>query len=174
MRTISNANRLFRGNLYRSFDISSSGMTAQRRVMDAVASNIANASTTNVDGQGNPYLRRRVHMQTDPRQSFAVSLRQESMKLLMSEEGHIQPDSIKRQMENTPLVEGNELEMPNMRKNVIYDPAHPDADENGFVVMPDVNIIDEMADLMVASRAFEANVTVLNAAKGMISKSLEI
>ena len=72
------------------------------------------------------------------------------------------------------LVTGLETEIPNMRKNVIYDPTHPDADANGYVTMPDVNILDEMADLMIAQRSFEANVTVINAAKSMITKSLEI
>ena len=61
-----------------------------------------------------------------------------------------------------------------MHKNVVHDPSHPDADENGYVTYPDVNVLEEMSDLMIANRAFEANVTVINAAKQMISKSLEI
>ena len=58
--------------------------------------------------------------------------------------------------------------------NVIYDPSHPDADPDGFVVMPDINILEEMVDLMVASRAYDANITVIGAAKSMISRALEI
>jgi flagellar basal-body rod protein FlgC len=77
-------------------------------------------------------------------------------------------------MDTTPLVEWVQQEIPNQLRNVIYDPSHPDADANGFVTMPDVNILEEMADLMIASRAFDANVTVIDAAKSMITKSLSI
>lgn len=174
MNTIRYANRLFRGNIYRSIDIAASGMTAQRKKMDAISSNIANISTTNADGAGNPYLRRHVVMGTVPEQTFSRALREATVKMARTKPGHILPTRSYKRTELTPLVEGNEIEIPNIRKNVIYDPTHPDANQEGFVVMPDVNIIEEMVDLMVASRAFEANVTVINAAKNMISKSLEI
>ena len=174
MKTIRLINRLFRGNIYRSFDISASGMTAQRMRMDTISSNIANVSTTNADGAGNPYLRRHVVMNPAPKQTFASSLREAKLKIARTKTGHMLPSRWSRRTELTPLVEGEETEIPNMRKNVVYDPSHPDADANGFVVYPDINIVEEMVDLMVASRAFEANVTVINAAKSMITKSLEI
>jgi flagellar basal-body rod protein FlgC len=78
------------------------------------------------------------------------------------------------QKETSPLVKAAEKDMPNLRKNVVFDPSHPDADADGYVVYPDVNIVEEMVDLMVSSRAFDADVTVINAAKSMITKSLEI
>ena len=174
MKVVRYADRLFRGNIYRSIDIAASGMTAQRMRMDAISSNIANISTTNADGAGNPYLRQNVVMRTFPERTFSGALREATVKMARTKPGHILPTQLYERAELTPLVEGNEIEIPNVRKNVIYDPSHPDADQEGFVVMPDINIIEEMVDLMVASRAFEANVTVINAAKNMISKSLEI
>ena len=174
MKVIRYADRLFRGNIYRSLNIAASGMTAQRKRMDAISSNIANISTTNADGAGNPYLRRHVVMRPDPRQTFLSALREETIKLKRTRPGHMLPSRSYTRTELTPFVEGTEIEIPNMRKNVMYDPSHPDADADGFVVMPGINILDEMADLMIAQRSFEANVTVINAAKSMISKSLEI
>ena len=174
MKAIRYANRLFRGNIYRSLDIAASGMSAQRRRMDAISSNIANISTTNVDGAGNPYLRKNVVMRPDPKVTFSGALREASLKLARTKRWHMSSTQSFKKTELTPLVAGNEIEIPNMRKNVVYDPNHPDADANGFVVYPDLNILEEMSDMMIAGRVFEANVTVINAAKNMITKSLEI
>ena len=162
------------GNIYRSLDIAASGMSTQRMRMDAISSNIANVSTTNADGAGNPYLRRHVLMTTSPGKRFAEVLGAETMKLRRTRAGHISPTKTPKRVEMAPLVAGTEIEIPNMKKNVVYDPSHPDADPNGFVTMPDINVLDEMADLMIAQRSFEANVTVIAAAKNMITKSLEI
>ena len=174
MRTVDMKTSLFRGNLYRSIDIAGSGLTAQRMKMDAVSSNIANVATTRVDG-GGPYLRRQVLMSPDPRQTFSQAMERAMMPLDTTEPGHL-PNvrAIGPRTETTPLVGADEKDIPNMRKNVVYDPSHPDADADGYVVYPDVNIVEEMVDLMVASRAFDADVTVINAAKSMITKSLEI
>ena len=175
MNVISHTHRLFRGNIYRSIDIAASGMTANRKSMDAIASNIANISVTNADGNGNPYLRRHVTMKPNPEKTFFDTLKRASLKLIRTRSGHIRErERIEKRKEETPLVEGEEIEIPNMKKNVVYDPSHPDADGEGFVTYPDINIVEEMVDLMVASRAFDANVTVVNAAKEMITKSLEI
>ena len=175
MKFISHRENLFRGNIYRSIDIAASGMTAQRKRMDAISSNIANKSVTNVDGNSNPYLRRHVTMMPDPEQTFAITLRKAALKIRPSRRWHItEIDAIGRGREKTPLVESEEIEIPNMKKNVVYDPSHPDANAEGFVTYPDINIVEEMVDLMVASRAFEANITVVNAAKEMITRSLEI
>ena len=175
MKAISLKNSLFRGNIYRSFDIAASGMTAQRQRMDAVSSNIANVSVARVEGKQGPYLRRHVLMSADPQQSFAQTLQRASLRLDTTSYQHIsEPGIVSSNTETPPLVKGQEIEIPNMKKNMQYDPSHPDADKDGYVVYPDINIIEEMVDLMVASRAFEANVTVVNAAKGMITKSLEI
>ncbi len=174
MRTVRNIDSMIGGNVYRSLDIAASGLTAQRKRMDAISSNIANASTTNADGAGNPYLRRHVVMSTNPEKRFAEILGNETMKLRRTRPAHISPSGSPKREEMAPLVLGTATEIPNMRKNVIFDPDHPDADANGYVTMPDINVLDEMADLMIAQRSFEANVTVINAAKSMITKSLEI
>jgi len=175
MKTIPYSNRLFRGNIYRSIDIAATGMTSQRKRMDAIASNIANAEVTNVDGNGAPYLRRHVVMNRVPEKSFRSALKEMTLKVGTTNPGHInRMNNFSRSEDITPLVEGNEIEIPNVGKNILYDPSHPDADVDGYVVYPDVNVVEEMVDLMVASRSFEANITVVNAAKQMIMKSLEI
>lgn len=175
MEFITHKESLFRGNIYRSIDIAGSGMTAQRKRMDAISSNIANMSVTNADGNGNPYLRRHVVMKPDPEQTFSFKLKEASLKMRRSRRWHIPaPDAMLKRRELTPLVAGEEIEIPNMKKNVVYEPSHPDADADGYVTYPDINIVEEMTDLMISSRVFEANVTVVNAAKQMIMKSLDI
>lgn len=175
MDYISHKESLFRGNIYRSIDIAGSGLTAQRKRMDAISSNIANISVTNVDGNGNPYLRRHVVMKPDPEKTFSQTLKKADLRLRRTRRWHIpESDFMMRKKELTPLVAGDEIEIPNMKKNVVYDPSHPDADANGYVTYPDINIVEEMIDLMIASRSFEANVTVINAAKQMVMKSLDI
>jgi flagellar basal-body rod protein FlgC len=165
---------LVRGNIYSSLDIAASGMTAQRKKMDAVSSNIAHVSVTSVNG-GGPYLRRQVIMEPASSLQFADALKRVSLTMKNSRSSHLpQSGMTDNNTNDISFVEGVEVEIPNMKKNVVYDPSHPDAGENGFVTYPDINIIEEMVDLIVASRAFEANVTVINAAKLMISKSLEI
>ena len=175
MKYISHIESLFRGNIYRSIDIAASGMTAQRKRLDAISSNIANMSVTNVDGNGNPYLRKQVVMKPNPEKLFPLALKKAMLKIKHTRHGHIaEVDPLGRRMEVTPLVEGEDIEIPNMKKNVVYDPSHPDANAEGYVTYPDINIVEEMVDMMVASRAFDANITVINSAKQMIAKSLEI
>ncbi len=174
MKAISYRDSLFRGNIYRSMDIAGAGMTAQRQRLDAISSNIANMSVTNVDGNGSPYLRRQVIMRPDPDTSFAGSLREATMRLIRTDPAHMKERGISERRDLPPLVAGETRELPNERKNVVYDPTHPDADAEGFVVYPDVDFMEEMVDLTVAGRAFEANVTVMNAAKQMITRSLDI
>jgi flagellar basal-body rod protein FlgC len=174
MRTVQEIDLITRGNIYRSLEIAGSGLTALRRRMDAIASNIANAETTNVDGAGNPYLRQAVIMRSTASQTFQSALGEATTRLLRTNPGHLDSTPDYTRMDTTPLVEWVQQEIPNQLRNVIYDPSHPDADANGFVTMPDVNILEEMADLMIASRAFDANVTVIDAAKSMITKSLSI
>lgn len=156
--------------------VAASGMASQRKRMDAVASNIANAQVTNVDGNGNPYLRKQVVMGTVPDRLFVTALKKQmKLNVSRSSDAHLLPDNtIDRRREIPPLVEGNEIEIANIGKNIQYDPTHPDADENGYVTYPDVNILEEMTELMHASRSYEANVTVINASKQMIMKALDI
>ncbi|MCI3919030.1 flagellar basal body rod protein FlgC [Paenibacillus sp. TRM 82003] len=145
--------------LTNGFDISSSALTAQRLRMDVISSNIANAETTRgkfVDGKWVPYSRKLVVMEPKGQSSFADILNG-------------------KMRENTG--EGVKVtriyDDPAPHKQV-YNPTHPDADENGFVLMPNVDILKEMVDMISATRSYEANVTALNASKSLITKALEI
>lgn len=133
---------------FSSFDISASGIYAQRVRMDVIAENIANADSTRT-ANGGPYRRQRV--------TFAAAY----------------DDAIKR---GNPVkgvqVEGITEDPTDFR--TVYDPGHPDADKNGYVRMPNVNVVEEMVDMISATRAYEANVTALNATKSMIASAIDI
>ncbi|RKN86526.1 flagellar basal body rod protein FlgC [Paenibacillus ginsengarvi] len=145
--------------LTNGFDISSSALTAQRFRMDVISSNIANADTTRgklVDGKWVPYQRKVVTMEAKEPSPFSALLSQ-SMR--------------DKTGEGVRVTRVFEDEAPFKQ---VYNPTHPDADERGYVEMPNVDLLKEMVDLMAASRSYEANVTALNASKAMISKALEI
>ncbi|WNQ13728.1 flagellar basal body rod protein FlgC [Paenibacillus aurantius] len=141
------------------FDISSSALTAQRLRMDVISSNIANAETTRgrmVDGKWVPYQRKLVTMEPKAAAPFS--------QYLQNAMGQAGGEGVKvtRIFEDTA---------PN---KLVYNPTHPDADENGYVQMPNVDVLKEMVDMMSATRSYEANVTALNASKSMMMKALEI
>ncbi|ALB44539.1 flagellar basal-body rod protein FlgC [Clostridium beijerinckii] len=132
-------------NAFTSMQISATGLSAERLRMDTITSNMANASTTrSADGKG-PYVRK-------------VAVFQEALDANKDMAG---VKAVKIENDPSPL-----------RK--VYDPTHPDADSNGYVTMPNVNVLNEMADMMVATRSYEANVDTFNALKSMFSKALEI
>jgi flagellar basal-body rod protein FlgC len=145
--------------LTNGFDISSSALTAQRLRMDVISSNIANADTTRaklVNGKWVPYQRKLVAFETKSQPSFAQSL-QTAMADGTGEGVRVN----KIFDDSSPLKQ-------------VYNPTHPDADSNGFVYMPNVDVLKEMVDMISATRSYEANVTALNASKSMITKALEI
>lgn len=132
-------------NAFSSMQISATGLSAERLRMDTITSNMANASTTrSADGKG-PYVRK-------------IAVFQEALDANRDMAG---VKAVKIENDKSPL-----------RK--VYDPTHPDADANGYVTMPNVNVLNEMADMMVATRSYEANVDTFNALKSMFSKALEI
>jgi len=140
------------------FDISASGLTAQRLRMDVISSNIANAETTRasyVNGQFVPYRRKMVVV--EPMQTNFSDVLNGKLGGLGSE--GVQVAAI--------------VDDPSPFKQV-YDPTHPDANADGMVSMPNVDILKEMVDMISASRSYEANVTAFNASKAMFAKSLEI
>jgi len=141
-----------------SFDISASALTAQRLRMDVIAANISNAETTRaefVNGQYVPYRRKMVVLeQADP--TFRNLLND---RLGGSDAAGVKVAQIRE--DSTPFKQ-------------VYNPTHPDADANGMVYMPNVDMLKEMVDMISASRSYEANVTALNASKAMFMKSLEI
>ena len=131
--------------LFDALQISSSGMSAERLRMDVIAENLANANTTR-GANGQPYQRQEVLLESAS-PSFGQVL------------GGVQVAGIV----NDPT--------PPRR---VYDPGHPDADKNGYVTLPNVNPVNEMVDLITASRGYEANVTAMTAAKQMFTKSLDV
>lgn len=143
--------------MFQSFNVAASALTAQRLRMDVISANMANVDTTRakmVDGKWQPYRRKMVVMQ--PNESFSSFLSQ-----AMNERSAGGVKVTKIIEDETPF-------------KLVYDPSHPDADENGYVQLPNVDPLKEMVDLMSATRSYEANVTVLNATKGMLMKALEI
>lgn len=146
-------------NISNSFSISASALTAQRLRMDVISSNIANAETTRAsvtNGEAVPYKRKMVVLEPN-KTSFGTML-QNQMRGGSSGDG-VRVTEIRE--DQSPL-------------KPVYDPSHPDANAEGYVFMPNVDIAKEMVDMISASRSYEANVTALNSTKAMISKALEI
>jgi flagellar basal-body rod protein FlgC len=144
-------------SLFGGLEISASGLTAERLRMDVTAENLANAQTTRgADGQ--PYRRKEVVLQEAPG-SFGASLSKAMGGGTASQGGGVQVAGVVQ--DSSPLKR-------------VYDPGHPDADAQGYVSMPNVDTVTEMVDLIGASRAYEANVTAMNAAKQMFSRTLEL
>ena len=140
--------------MFGAIDAAASGLTAERLRMDVISNNIANVNTTRT-AEGGAYRRQMV--------VFGPRTNTTNFAQVLSE--HLDSGSGVR-------VVGIRQESTPTRK--IYDPAHPDASKDGYVEMPNVNIVTEMVDMITATRAYEANVTVLNAAKSMALKALEI
>ena len=144
--------------VFSSFDISASGMTAQRTRLDVISQNIANVNSTR-DADGNIYKRKTVVFQEKAYYSFDDALTNAAGMSGKVGNGV----KISRITEDTD-TEGR----------MVYDPSNPDADENGYVTYPNVNTVTEMTNMIDASRSYEANVTAFNAAKNMALKALEI
>lgn len=148
-------------SLFNGFNISASGLTANRMRMDVVSSNIANANTTRgklVNGEWVPYRRKSVELT----QSGISPFEQRLQSLMNRESGVVSGVKVSKIDEDqTPFT-------------LSYDPSHPDAGEDGYVRLPNVDPIKEMVDLMSATRSYEANITALNASKSMFMKALEI
>jgi flagellar basal-body rod protein FlgC len=146
--------------LSNSFDISSSALTAQRLRMDVISSNIANADTTRnklENGKWIPYSRKIVTMEPKASNSPFAKILDSNMR-----------DSTGEGVKVTKIFDDS------APFKQVYNPSHPDADENGFVLLPNVDVLKEMVDMISATRSYEANVTALNASKAMITKALEI
>lgn len=152
--------------IFSAFRIAASGLTAQRLRMDIIANNVANAETTRTEA-GGAYQRQGVVFATNQEESFAARL------------------TATGPTGSLPLTDAaSETDLAGVRVdtiftdetpgNRVYDPDHPDADEDGFVTYPNVNLATEMTDMLSATRSYEANVTVFNSLKGMALKALDI
>lgn len=145
-------------SMFTSFDINASGLTAQRYRMDVIAENVANANTTRTS-DGTPYRRKVVTFEQKGDQTDFSKVLGTAMSHGYSGQG----------VKVSRVFEDFETEM-----NMVYDPAHPDADENGYVTYPNVNIVTEMTDLIDASRAYEANATAFSASKSIAQQGLSL
>lgn len=146
-------------SMFSSIQTSATALTAQRTRMDVISANMANAESTRaeyVNGAWQPYRRKSVVLSAkEP--GFSSYLDR-----AMGKSGEGRGVTVKEIVEDdTPF-------------NMVYDPEHPDADVSGYVTMPNVDPLREMVDLISATRSYEANVTVLNASKGILMKALEI
>ncbi|OPX92798.1 MAG: Flagellar basal-body rod protein FlgC [Pelotomaculum sp. PtaB.Bin104] len=141
---------------FSAFAISASGLTAERLRLDLISNNIANMNTTGrPNDPNNPPYRRRIPL-------FAQILKQEE------DAGASQPLFRGAGVRVTKVLEDSNP------PRLVYDPSHPDADEKGYVAYPNINIVNEMVNMITATRAYEANVTALNAAKDIALKALDI
>jgi len=141
-------------DFFSAMDISSSAMSAERTRMNLISSNLANANSTR-SAEGGPYKRKdAVFTATPLANNFSSALNQANSRLARVDVTGIREDS------SPPRLQ--------------YDPSHPDADAKGYVSLPNVNVIEEMADMISATRTYEANVTAAQAAKSMALKTLEM
>lgn len=150
-------------SIFHGLNITASALTAGRLRMDVISSNMANVDTTRgrlVNGEWQPYKRKMVV--TEPNQPGFSSFLNNAMKT-SSQSGRV-GNGVKV----TGIVEDQ------TPTKLVYNPEHPDANEDGYVEMPNVDPLKEMVDLMSATRSYEANVTVFNANKSMLMKALEI
>ncbi|PKN06562.1 MAG: flagellar basal body rod protein FlgC [Deltaproteobacteria bacterium HGW-Deltaproteobacteria-7] len=136
---------------FTAFKIAGSGLSAQRKKMDVVSSNIANVMSTSTP-EGGPYKRKIMSFAADPlEKDFDSNLK----KALNA----VKVDKITEDREGL---------------KTIYDPAHPDANKDGFVTLPNVSLMVEMTEMITAARAYEANATVIDATKNMAMKAMDI
>lgn len=144
--------------IFNSINISATGLTAERLRMDVIAKNIANANTTRT-ANGAPYRRQVVVFKTKDNQvPFSKYL----------------SDATKSQMKLGDGVEVVAIKDDTSPYKRVYNPGHPDADQDGYVLMPNVDVVTEMANMISATRAYEANVTIMNGTKSMALKALEL
>ncbi|KGI43781.1 flagellar basal-body rod protein FlgC [Clostridium tetani] len=139
--------------MFNNMRISASGLSAERLRLDTIASNIVNSRSTR-GKNGEPYRRK-------------VAIFQENLTKEVNKQTGKREDVL-----NGVKAIGIEEDQSEFRR--VYEPSHPDADENGYVLMPNVNILNEMADMIAATRSYEANVDAINSSKSMFMKALEI
>jgi len=141
-------------DFFTAMTVSSSALTAERTRINLISGNLANANSTRT-AAGGPYKRKdAVFAATPMTDPFAVELNKAGRAL--------------NKVDVTSIIEDT------TPPRIQYDPSHPDADPQGYVAMPNVNVIEEMADMIIATRTYEANVTAAQAAKSMAMKTLEL
>ncbi|TVR00448.1 MAG: flagellar basal body rod protein FlgC [Desulfovibrionales bacterium] len=138
-----------------ALDIGASGLSAERTHLNIISMNLANVNTTRTP-EGGPYRRKSVVFQATPLDSpFTKAMRSE----------------LEREVKGVK-VSGVVTDQRPLRR--VYDPGHPDADGQGYVSLPDINVVEEMANMMTALRTYEANAATISSAKAMFNKALEL
>jgi flagellar basal-body rod protein FlgC len=138
-------------DLIDTLKISASGLTAQRVRLQSIAANLANARTTRTEDGVGPYQRRTATFESAPVEAFGEAFDRE-----------------------LSMVEITGVELDPRPGRPVFDPGHPDADENGYVVYPNIDVMTEMVDMMTASRTYEANLNVLETTRNLALRALEI
>ena len=139
-------------SMFKVLDVSASGLTAERVRMDIIANNIANANTT-LSVNGEPYKRKSVILASKTDTSFSMDL-QENIKNMGVEVIKIVDDTAPPKLK--------------------YDPSDPNADAGGFIRLPNVNVLNEMVDMISATRSYEANAAAIESTKSMVKTTFEI
>jgi flagellar basal-body rod protein FlgC len=142
-------------DLIRTIDLAAGGMVAQRTRLNVISANLANVNTTRTE-DGVPYRRKTAIFQ--------------ATQAVRGFDAHLQ-DALDRELNGVEVTEIVAVKGPFKQ---IYDPTHPDADPDGYVFLPNVNMVEEMVLMLNANRAYEANAAVVKAAKDMALKALEI
>ena len=150
-------------SIFNSMQINASGLNLERLKMDTISTNIANANTTRTE-EGGPYRKKEVLFREN----------------LIRKEGQLRSNiGSRRLVGRKDINKSYGVSVVGIREDLendqfIYDPNHPDADEDGYVETSNVNVVDEMIDLLRVQRSYEANVTALNTSKNILKKALEI
>ena len=161
------------GGDFSGFNISAKGLSTQRKKMDIIAENIANAETTRTD-RGTPYKRKFLKTTSEDNTPLLSSIPQPQLKLFTTKQEHIMDSINISNPKNNSADLNSEVVEDGSLGELIFMPSHPDADENGYVETSNVNIINEMVEMIQATRNYEANLKALNSSKEMIKDSLEI
>ena len=141
--------------MLKSMWIAATGMEAQSLNIDVIANNLANVNTTRT-AEGGPYKRRDVVFAAQP---------------VTTDFGRTLDAENERQLKKVEVID---ITVDGRPPKLVYDPHHPEADDSGYVALPNINVIEEMVNILSATRSYEANVAVVNATKSMVNKTLEI
>ena len=139
-----------------AIDVGASALKAERTHLNVISMNLANIKTTRTVNGGGPYVRKSVMLESTPVDSpFSKAMQTAQDRELKG----VRADAIRN--DNRPLKQ-------------VYEPNHPDANEDGYVSYPDINVVEEMTNMLSAMRAYEANVSTITTSKNMFTKALEI
>jgi len=164
--------------LFTGMNISASGLRANRLKQNLIASNIANAETTRTPDGNGPYKRQTAVLRADPVEvNPRLVMADPSMVGWTTSDRHLPIPSDLFQVKKDKIGTGvtvDRIAEDETPPRLVYDPSHPDANTEGYVAYPNINVVQEMVDLISTTRAYEANTTAMGSAKAMLTKALEI